>query len=106
MRKLYLLAIVSLLLPTLVFSQNRLITGKVTDDKGNPVSFATIKIKGTKSATTADESGAFRISVPRNTVLVISAVGSETKEVTVPESGGSIAVTLIPTNVELGAVTV
>ena len=106
MRKLQLLAIMLMLLPALAFSQNRVVTGRVTDDKGEPVSFATVKVKGTKTAISADENGFFRITVPENGTLVFSASGSEIKEVNTAGQGSVVNVTLVKVNTELTAVTV
>ena len=46
-------------------------TGKVTDADGNPVAFATIKIKGTNTGLSADANGAYSIKVNPGAVLVI-----------------------------------
>src|SRR5688572_10515027 len=56
-------------------AQNRTVTGKVTDDSGTPIPFASIIIKGSKTGTTSDDNGAFTVSVARGQVLVISAAG-------------------------------
>jgi Ca-activated chloride channel homolog len=69
----FLLAI--LLLGFSAFAQNRAISGTITDDKGNPVPGAYIKVKGKSTATSADANGAFRMSAPPNAILVVSAVG-------------------------------
>src|ERR1700754_2380847 len=106
MRKLHLLAMMLLLLPAIAFSQtNRVVTGRVTDEKGDPVPFATVKVKGAKSGISADENGIFRITVADNAVLVFSASGTDSKEVSV--SGQSaFNVSLTRVNTELTAVTV
>ena len=71
-----------LILPMFSIGQDRTITGKVTDEKGNPVALASVIIKGTKNGVTADDNGKFSISVPaRNAVLLISATGYSPKEV-------------------------
>jgi len=59
------------------FSQTRQISGKVTDNKdGSPVPNASVTIKGTKTGTTTDASGSYRLSVTGSSaVLVISSVG-------------------------------
>src|SRR6185436_355027 len=52
------------------------ITGKVTNDKGEPLSGATITEKNTNNATTAKEDGSFSITVAgEKSVLVISFIG-------------------------------
>ena len=60
------------------------VTGKVTDEKGLPVIGVTVLIKGTVNGTATDFDGAFSITVPnRENVLVFSALGFATQEITV-----------------------
>lgn len=75
----------------------RIITGKVTDVNGNPVSFASIKIKGTNTGINADANGAYSLKVNSQSILVITGasfkdtevvVGSQTVLNTVMEKGG------------------
>ncbi|MGI8952409.1 MAG: hypothetical protein ACR2FN_12600 [Chitinophagaceae bacterium] len=42
-------------------AQSKLIAGKITNNKGAPVPYATVKIKGTNKAVAADAGGAFNI---------------------------------------------
>jgi len=61
---------------------DKTITGKVTSENGNPLSGASVLVKGSKSGTATDENGNFSISVPDNTTtLVISYGGYFTQEV-------------------------
>ncbi|MDP4250855.1 MAG: TonB-dependent receptor [Bacteroidota bacterium] len=63
------------------------ITGRVSDETGEPVSGASVVVKGGGAGTSTDASGAFRISVPdQKAVLVFSSVGFQTKEITVGKS--------------------
>ncbi len=59
------------------------VTGKVTDETGEPVSAASVLVKGTSAGTITDGNGNFAITVPDNAVLVISAIGYNTVEVSV-----------------------
>ena len=59
------------------------ITGKVTDKDGIPVSFASVKIKGTNTGTIADANGAYSLKVNSNAMLVISGAGFKDAEVVV-----------------------
>src|SRR6185436_13574976 len=62
------------------FSQ--VITGKVVDEKGNPLPGITITVKGTNSSTTTATDGSFTISVANDkAVLVISGIGYDMQEV-------------------------
>ncbi|MEO7046055.1 MAG: carboxypeptidase-like regulatory domain-containing protein, partial [Ferruginibacter sp.] len=66
-----------------VFAQNRIVSGKVTDDKGDPISGASIILKGTTRGTLADASGNFQISVSKGDVIQISAGNFENAEATI-----------------------
>ncbi|GAC1592297.1 MAG: hypothetical protein NVS3B19_13760 [Ginsengibacter sp.] len=92
MRRLLLIPIM-LLFTLIAFSQNRVITGKVTDDSGNPIPFATVKVKGAKTGVSADANGDFTISVPSSATLLISAQSMEQKQVDVTNQK-SLAVSL------------
>ena len=77
------------------WAQNKTITGKVTDEKGNPVQGASITVKGSKSGTTSNASGSFTLSVQSTaTTLVVSYVGYGTQEVAI--GNGEISVSLKP----------
>src|SRR5258708_556777 len=81
MRKLHQSMLCLLMLFTLgVQAQTKEITGKVTDPSGAPIPSATIRIKGTKTGTSAEMDGTFKINVSSNAILVISGVGYEAKE--------------------------
>ena len=81
MRKFVSLLAVLMLFSAFVFAQSRTVTGKVVDDNGVPVPFATVTVKGTKIGTSADASGNFSIDVQGGNTLVISSTGFQTKEV-------------------------
>jgi len=81
MRKLAFLCTALLLCSALAFAQQKTVAGKVTDEKGDPIPFATIMIKGSKAATVADANGSFNLNLKNGTTLVISATGFTTKEV-------------------------
>lgn len=65
-----------------VFAQQR-VTGTVTGTNGQPVSDATVQVKGTARATVTDANGQFSVEASGNDVLVISSVGFATQEVAV-----------------------
>ena len=89
----------------MAFSQLRTVTGKITDEKGDPIPFATVAVKGTKSATIADANGYFNIKTKAGDVLVVSAQGSEKKEITVGTSD-MVNVALTKSNTALQEVVV
>jgi TonB-linked SusC/RagA family outer membrane protein len=59
------------------------VKGRVTDVTGAAVSGATVRVKGTNVAVSADDNGNFSIPVPENGALVISSVGYNEIEVAV-----------------------
>lgn len=70
-----------LLSVTSSFAQDRVITGRISDEKGFPAVGATIRVKETNDATTTDKDGNYRISVPASgRTLVLSFVGAPTQE--------------------------
>ncbi|MBO4372335.1 MAG: TonB-dependent receptor plug domain-containing protein, partial [Bacteroidales bacterium] len=62
------------------------VSGKVTDDSGEPTIGATIQVKGTTNGTIADLDGKFTISCNKGDVLVVSYIGFQTQEITVSSS--------------------
>ena len=81
MRKLYLLllGVVFAVAPALA---QRTLTGKVTDEKGNPVANASVVVKGTTSGTTTKTDGTYSLNLPANAqVLVISSVDMIAQEI-------------------------
>lgn len=58
-----------------------IIQGKITNEKGEPLSGATITVKGTKTTTTADSEGNFSIKLQENEArIIISYIGYENYE--------------------------
>jgi len=70
-----------------VTAQVRVVTGSVKDDQGVPVPNVTVKVKGTSTATAADDKGNFKISAAESATLVFSAVGFQEMEQKVGKSG-------------------
>lgn len=78
--------------PLLTWAQ-RDVTGRVTDSRnGTPIVGASVTVKGSRTGTTTDQDGRFRISVASNAILVVSNVGFADKEVTA--SSNNLNVTL------------
>jgi len=98
MRKLASLLAVLLLFTALAFGQSRLITGQITDDKGIPIPFASILIKGTSKGVVADDNGFYKIQASTGDVLVITATGVASTQATVG-SGNSVAISMQKTGV-------
>lgn len=67
-----------------ISSQQNVITGKVTDDSGQPLPGVTIMVKGITQGTVTNVDGNYSISsLPDDAVLVFSFVGMLTQEVVV-----------------------
>ena len=76
MGKFFLLLLLFIFFCTSGFTQRK-ITGQVKDEKGDPVSFATITQEGTNNKAVADISGYFSIVVPEGAKLVATATGHQ-----------------------------
>ncbi|WP_299515070.1 SusC/RagA family TonB-linked outer membrane protein [Mucilaginibacter sp.] len=60
------------------------VTGKITDEKNQPLPGATVQVKGKSNVTIADKDGVFNLSnIDENAVLIISVVGYEKVEIPV-----------------------
>jgi TonB-linked SusC/RagA family outer membrane protein len=89
----------------LAFAQSHVVMGKVTDDKGDPVSGASIIIKGTSKGISANSEGAFSINAKPNDVLVITAANFGKSEVRVGTQN-NVSVTLKPASAVMEEVVV
>ena len=77
------------------FAQNRSVTGRVVDDKGEPIVGASVIVKGTSRGVAANSTGDFTISAKPNDVLVVTAANFGKSEVKVG-SQENIGITLKP----------
>lgn len=81
-----------------------IVTGKVTDEKGNPLmGVSIVNDKGNGVAT--NENGAFSISVDENGTLTISSIGFQSQTIEV-KGKTAFSVVLLPTNSNLTDVVV
>lgn len=64
-------------------AQAKKLTGTVYDEDGKPIPGATVMVKGTTRGTVTNVDGAFTIEVEPNSLIVVSFVGYETKEIEV-----------------------
>ncbi len=86
MRK-FVILLISLLFTSIVSWSQGKVKGTVTDQNGDPVPFATVSVKGTKSAVAADANANFQINAKVGDVLAVTAVGLTPVEVTVASLG-------------------
>ncbi|GJM28698.1 MAG: membrane protein [Cyclobacteriaceae bacterium] len=92
-----------------LFAQSFKVEGKVTDENGSGLGFATIHQKNTTNGTTSNALGYYTLELTENTNnLVFQYVGYRTEERTVNRDSGVIQldVEMIPELVELDAVVV
>ena len=78
----YLLVILSItLLPGWLHAQEKAITGKVTAADGTPLQSVTVSAKQSNLAVYTDADGKFKLSIPANSDVVISAAGFKTQTI-------------------------
>ncbi|SJZ68423.1 SusC/RagA family TonB-linked outer membrane protein [Sediminibacterium ginsengisoli] len=75
-----------LLIPLLGISQNRQISGKITNEKGEPIPFASVLIRSTTRGISANENGVFSLSVNGKPILVVSSTGYLSREIQVTDA--------------------
>ncbi|MBC7652110.1 MAG: SusC/RagA family TonB-linked outer membrane protein [Deinococcales bacterium] len=92
MSKLCTLVLCFLITASQLLAQTTAVTGRVTDDKGQPLEGATVLEKNTKNGTLTDSKGVFKLSVKPGAILVISEIGFE--KIEVKSSSSSIGVSL------------
>lgn len=82
-----------LLTTTTSWAQNKTVTGKVLNEKGEKIANASVVAKNSNIGTTTNENGEFSISVPVSSKsIIISSVGYLTKEVSI--TNGVMDITL------------
>lgn len=86
-------------------SNNVKVTGTVTDENGDPVIGATIRVKGSQNGTATDLDGNFTLNVPAGSTLVVSYIGYKAQEV-VAKGGTPLAVSLQPESQQIEEVVV
>ncbi|HKB43621.1 MAG TPA: TonB-dependent receptor plug domain-containing protein, partial [Chitinophagaceae bacterium] len=89
------------------YSQNKAITGKVTDSRdGLGLPGVTVTTRGSKTATQTDANGSFSISIaPEIKSLLFSSIGYATQEVSI-EGKTSVNISLVLTSTSLNEVVV
>ena len=107
MRKLVLFVLCLAMMGSQLIAQTRPLSGKITDELGNPLVGATVSVAGsTRTSTTTNASGVFTINVPANArQLEITYVGFTTQRVAIT-SANSIDVKLAAGDGSLGDVVV
>jgi len=94
----------------LLKSFDGVVTGKVTDGKGNPIPGATVTVKGKNIGATTDENGAFALRglTVDSRVIVVRFVGYISKEITLSPGNAdeNLTISLSEDNLQLEGVMV
>ena len=104
-RKLY-LVLVLLVVSTLQMMAQQKITGRVIDDDGFAVSYASVQYKGHKIAVSSDGEGKFTIEKKPGLMLTVSALSYKTATVKVDEQTSFLEIKLKDDSHKLGEVVV
>ncbi|HEY8660615.1 MAG TPA: TonB-dependent receptor [Hanamia sp.] len=78
-----------------IYAQTIKVEGKITDDQGNGLQGANIKVKGNTNGTIADATGKYTINVPGNSTLIFSFTGFQEQSVTV-RNRAIINISMVP----------
>ncbi len=78
---------------------NGLITGRITNENGEPIANASINLKNTRMGTVADANGFFKLANPTGEQVLVSAVGYDSKEI--PPKPGYYSIILTMSKLEL-----
>lgn len=81
------------------------ISGKVVDEKGRPLSYVSVSIKGTQKGAYTDDNGEFRLDAAETDVLVVSLVGYNSREIAVGRQS-SLQIVLTPAISDLNQIVV
>lgn len=79
-KKRFQMTIAALLVSGAMLAQSQ-VSGTVTDDNGEPVVGAAVRVDGTKTGTITDIDGHFSLSAPANSRLTVSYLGMQSKTV-------------------------
>ncbi|MEO5998246.1 MAG: TonB-dependent receptor plug domain-containing protein [Chitinophagaceae bacterium] len=83
MRKLVSVFTTLLFCTMVAFSQTSPVSGQIKNEKGEPVPFATVKIKGSNTGVPADQNGNFTIQAAKTATIIISATSFDKQEISV-----------------------
>ncbi len=100
------LLLLSILLPVISLAQ---VTGKVLDDKGEPLPYATVYVRNTSNGTVANASGQYRLNVPSGEqAIVFQYIGYQTKveKITVGNKPLTLNARLEPSDLQLNEVVI
>jgi TonB-linked SusC/RagA family outer membrane protein len=89
-----------------LFAQNRVLTGRVFDADGKPITGASVIVRGSKSGVLTDENGNFKISVaPDAKFIIINSVGQLVQEQKI-SNANELTIKMAPADASLDEVVV
>ncbi|PWT75627.1 MAG: SusC/RagA family TonB-linked outer membrane protein [Bacteroidetes bacterium] len=91
---LYMAILIGVASPQWLVAQEKTITGRIVDANGNPVAATSIFVVQTSHGTTTDAEGRFKINVPANATLTITATGFKSQTIKVTENLNDVQVKL------------
>lgn len=97
------LLIAALLLFAITCFSQQVITGKVVDNNGNPLSDVSVKSKKTGNGTVTESNGSFRLQVAANDELEITMIGFVNQSVKTG-ADSEITVKMVPSDTELSQI--
>lgn len=68
-----------------IVQQQKLISGTVTDEKGEPIIGASIAVKGSNRGTVSDQNGRFSIQASMGSIVEISYIGFDKQEIKITQ---------------------
>lgn len=89
--------------PAAMLSRN--VTGRITDENGQPLAGVSIKVKGSATGVSTDAEGNFSIETPDKSTLEVSYVGYLQQEIDVKD-GSALNIQLIPADKNMQEVVV
>ena len=101
----FLLLFFSIITVTSYAQNNLLVKGRITNENGEPLSRASIIVKGSTSGVNSNDNGTFEINAPANGALIISSIGFTTREIKV-NNQSSLIISLIATDKQMEQVVV
>ncbi len=99
------LAVLACSYPQITRAQQVALSGKVVDSNGAPLSAVTLKVKNSTTTTRTNEKGLFTFNVPHHSVILISAIGYVTQEVSIADRN-TLMITLQTDNAHIDEVVV
>ena len=83
--------------PSNYHNARKIITGTITDENGEPLVGASIKLKDTNSGTVSDINGSFNVEAGKGDILIVSYIGFLPKDIVIKDAS-NIDVRLISDN--------